>query len=54
MIPQTSLLIYKITADEVLEVGEDRATTLVLGQGPRVLHSVVEMARMYVTMEVLE
>ena len=48
MIPQTSLLIY------VLEVGEDRATTLVLGQGPRVLHSAVEMVRMYVTMEVLE
>ena len=54
MIPQTSLLIYKITADEVLEVGEDRATTLAPEQGPRVLHSAVEMARMYVTMEVLE
>ena len=54
MIPQTSLLILKITADEVLEVGEDRATTLVLGQDPRALHSAVEMARMYVTMETLE
>ena len=50
MIPQTSLLIYDIT----VEVGEDRATPLVLGQDPRVLHSAAEMVRMYVTMEVLE
>ena len=54
MIPQTSLLIYEITADEALEVGEDRATTLVLGQDPRVLHSGAKMARLHVTMEALE
>ena len=31
MTPQMSLLILAITADKALEVGENRATTLVLG-----------------------
>ena len=52
MSPQMSLLISNISADKVLEVGEDRATTLVLGQELRVLHSEVEMVTLYITMEV--
>ena len=51
MIPRMSLLIYQ---DEALEVEEDRATSLVLRRGPRVLHSAVEMERMYATMETME
>ena len=38
---QTSLPILEITEDEVMEVREDRATTLVLRQGPRVSRSEV-------------
>ena len=51
-IPPTRLLISKIIVDEVLEVGEDRATTLVLGQELRVLRSEVEMVTLYITVEV--
>ena len=47
-IPPTRLLISETIVDEVLEVGEDRATTLVLEKDPRVSRSAVEMARMYV------
>ena len=32
---QMSLLIFATIADEVFKVGENRATTLVLGRGPR-------------------
>ena len=39
MDPPTSLKTSKIVAIEVLEVGEDGATTLVLGQELKVLHS---------------
>ena len=41
MDPPTSLKTSKIVAIEVLEVGEDGATTLVLGQELKVLHSEV-------------
>ena len=54
MVPQTNLLLSKITVDEAFEIKEDRATTLVLEEGPRVLRSVVEMVQVCIITEVLK